>query len=63
MKIENLKSFFKNKNVLVTGHSGFSGSWLCHMLILMGAKVSGVSLKQLDKKSIYYKSRLKKILI
>ncbi len=62
MKIENLKSFFKNKNVLVTGHSGFSGSWLCHMLILMGAKVSGVSLKQLDKKSIYYKSRLKKIL-
>lgn len=34
---------FKNKTVLVTGHTGFKGSWLSQWLILLGAKVIGVS--------------------
>jgi|TARA_B100001093_G_scaffold160909_1_gene153326 CDP-glucose 4,6-dehydratase len=34
---------FKNKTVIVTGHTGFKGSWLSQWLILLGAKVIGVS--------------------
>ena len=37
-------SYFKKK-VLVTGHTGFKGSWLATWLKMLGAKVIGVSLK------------------
>lgn len=37
-------SFYKNKVILVTGHTGFKGSWLCKILIDCGAKVIGYSL-------------------
>ena len=36
--------FFKGKRVLVTGHTGFKGMWLCKMLEALGAEVTGVSL-------------------
>jgi len=35
---------YKNRRVLVTGHTGFKGSWLCYWLSQLGAKVSGISL-------------------
>ena len=35
---------FKNKTVIVTGHTGFKGSWLSIWLIQLGAKVVGISL-------------------
>ncbi len=38
-------SFYKNKVVLVTGHTGFKGSWLSKILILNDAKVVGYSLE------------------
>ena len=38
-------SFYKNKTVLITGHTGFKGSWLSEILILAGAKVIGYSLE------------------
>lgn len=37
--------FYKEKKVLVTGHTGFKGSWLCYILIHAGAKVIGYSLQ------------------
>lgn len=37
--------FYKGKKVLVTGHTGFKGSWLCRMLIKAGAEVTGYSLE------------------
>lgn len=37
-------TFYKNKRVLVTGHTGFKGSWLCQMLLNAGASVIGYSL-------------------
>ena len=39
----NLKSF-KNKKILITGHTGFKGSWLSLWLKNLGAEVMGVSL-------------------
>lgn len=35
---------YKNKNVLVTGHTGFKGSWLTAWLLKLGAKVTGYAL-------------------
>lgn len=37
--------FFQGKKVLVTGHTGFKGSWLCRILINAGADVTGYSLE------------------
>lgn len=37
-------SFYKGKTVLVTGHTGFKGTWLCKILASAGAKVIGYSL-------------------
>lgn len=38
-------SFYKNKVILVTGHTGFKGTWLCRILINAGAKIIGYSLE------------------
>ncbi|MBT7754317.1 MAG: CDP-glucose 4,6-dehydratase, partial [Gammaproteobacteria bacterium] len=43
MKMENLEKVFKDKRVLVTGHTGFKGSWLTLWLVRLGAKVIGLS--------------------
>ncbi len=40
-----MKSFFHNKKILVTGHTGFKGSWLSLWLQHVGAKVVGLSLE------------------
>ena len=37
--------FYKGKKVLVTGHTGFKGSWLCRILVNAGADVTGYSLE------------------
>lgn len=37
--------FYNGKRVLVTGHTGFKGSWLCRMLVNAGAIVTGYSLE------------------
>lgn len=37
-------SFYKGKKVLITGHTGFKGSWLCKILVQAGAEVIGYSL-------------------
>ena len=38
-------SFYKGKNVLVTGHTGFKGAWMCEVLLHAGAKVIGYALE------------------
>ena len=37
--------FYKDKKILITGHTGFKGSWLCKILVMAGAKVTGYSLE------------------
>lgn len=44
--------FYKNKNVFVTGHTGFKGSWLCQMLVMSGANVTGYALEP-DEESLF----------
>ena len=39
-----LKKIFKNKNVIVTGHTGFKGSWLTAWLKQLEANVMGISI-------------------
>jgi len=38
------RTFWKDRNVFVTGHTGFKGSWLCLWLDALGAKVTGYAL-------------------
>ena len=40
----NFNNFFLNKKVLITGHTGFKGTWLTQVMILSGATVAGFSL-------------------
>jgi len=37
------KNVFKNKKVIITGHTGFKGSWLTSWLLKLGAKITGIS--------------------
>lgn len=53
-------SFYRGKRVLITGHTGFKGSWLCHMLLLAGAEVTGYSLQPPTEPSLFELSGLEK---
>ena len=43
MLMQKILRKFKNKRIIVTGHTGFKGSWLSLWLYLCGAKVMGLS--------------------
>ena len=53
-----MKNFWQGRRVLVTGHTGFKGSWLCEMLIAYGAKVSGFALPALSEDDLFQKNNL-----
>jgi CDP-glucose 4,6-dehydratase len=46
-------SKFKGKNVIVTGHTGFKGTWLVSWLVKLGAIVTGVALDPVTNPSFY----------
>ena len=46
-------NFYRNKRVLVTGHTGFKGAWLSRILVNTGAKVIGYSLTPPTTPSLY----------
>lgn len=46
-------SWYNGKKVLVTGHTGFKGSWLCQTLLLAGADITGYSLKAPTDPALY----------
>lgn len=48
-----LEQEFKGKKILVTGHTGFKGAWLCLMLLKLGAKVCGYSLNPDTSPNLY----------
>ncbi len=45
MKFEELEQFYKGRRVFITGHTGFKGSWLSLLLLMLGADVYGYALK------------------
>ena len=46
-------NFWKNKNVLITGHTGFKGSWLSIILNNLGSNVCGYALTPETKPNLY----------
>ena len=46
-------SFYKGKKVLVTGHTGFKGAWMCEVLLLAGANVTGYALEPPTNPSLF----------
>ena len=52
-KIDELKAFYNGKRVLVTGHTGFKGSWLCALLTYLGARVYGYALEPPTEPSLF----------
>ena len=41
----NLKKFYNKKKILITGHTGFKGSWLVHWLSEYNVQIMGISLR------------------
>lgn len=52
-------NFFKGKRVLITGHTGFKGSWLSQILINCGAEVKGISLEPNTQPALFNLLNLK----
>jgi CDP-glucose 4,6-dehydratase len=50
-------SFYKNKKVFVTGHTGFKGTWLCRVLLQAGAEVTGYALGPPTTPSLYEQTK------
>ena len=46
-------NFYKGKKVFITGHTGFKGSWLCKILTMAGAEVTGYSLEPPTDPSLF----------
>ena len=55
-------SFFKGKKVLITGHTGFKGSWLSILLNHLGANVNGIALDPPTEPSLFELTELGKII-
>ena len=46
-------SFYKDKKVLITGHTGFKGTWMCEALVMAGADVTGYALEPPTQPSLF----------
>ena len=56
-------TFYKNKKVLITGHTGFKGTWLSKILINAGAKVIGYSLDAPTNPNLFSLSKIESEMI
>lgn len=55
-------SFYKDKKVFITGHTGFKGSWMCKVLAMAGAKVSGYSLEPPTNPSLFKLAKIESVM-
>lgn len=58
--MESLVKTYQGKRVLVTGDTGFKGSWLCEWLLALGAEVHGLALPPPTKPSLFNQLNLAK---
>jgi CDP-glucose 4,6-dehydratase len=56
----NRLKIFKGKKIIITGHTGFKGSWLTVWLKSLGSNILGISLKPQTKPSNYYDCKISK---
>lgn len=56
-------SFYFGKKIFVTGHTGFKGSWLCRLLIKLGARVTGYSLQAPTEPNLYSLADIEKDIV
>ncbi len=56
------KNFWKNKTVLITGHTGFKGSWLTLLLKNFGAEITGYALDPISKPNFFDNLNLTRLL-
>ncbi len=56
------EDFYKNKKVLITGHTGFKGSWLCLLLNELGADVYGYALPPKTTPNLFSEAHINKII-
>lgn len=63
MEDMDMKEFWKDKKILVTGHTGFKGSWLSLWLNALGAKIIGYSLPPPTKPSLFEIANIEKHMI
>lgn len=54
------KEFFAGKKVFLTGHTGFKGSWMCELLLLCGAEVTGYALEPPTKPALFLLADIEK---
>ena len=52
------ENFWIGKNVLLTGHTGFKGSWLAEILFKLGANVTGCALNAKRRDALFYLCKL-----
>ena len=52
-RLMNELEFYRGKKVLVTGHTGFKGSWMCKVLAMHGAQVTGYATEPPTKPSLF----------
>ena len=58
----NLKKFYNKKRILITGHTGFKGSWLVHWLSNYNVHIMGISLEHNEKLSLFKFINKKKLI-
>ena len=61
--MQNFSNIYKNKKVLITGHTGFKGSWLTLWLNMLGANILGYSIDTPTNPSMFKSINIKKKII
>src|SRR5687767_12299290 len=62
MTMDLFQNFFKGKKILVTGDTGFKGSWICIWLLELGAEVHGYALPPKTPDDNFVRTRLSSLI-
>ena len=52
--MNNNKSFYKNKKIFITGHTGFKGTWMTKLLLMCGAEIYGYALDDAEQNKFFH---------